>query len=74
MNSTPFIFLMTMTQYMYSHGCHCLHVLLYGESSLTGTFPYMRVERMESGLTSSKIKIILKKKCHLKKCVGNASQ
>ena len=45
-------------------------VYMYGESSLTGTFPYMRVERTESGLTSSKIKIIQKKrKSGLKKSV-----
>ena len=45
-------------------------VYMYGESSLTGTFPYMRVERTESGLTSSKIKIIKKKKMRFKKVFG----
>ena len=51
-------------------------VYMYGESSLTGNFPYMRVERTESGLTSSKIKIIQKKKKPIfkKKCLGNVSQ
>ena len=37
-------------------------VYVYGESSLTGTFPYMAVERTESGLTFFKLKITLKKK------------
>ena len=37
-------------------------VYMYGESSLTGKFLYMRVEGTESALTFSKIKIMLKKK------------